>query len=110
MVLADLLTMHTHFLMKPNPYIPNEQAEEANTKLVLAEAATILSVVSLSLSMLKVMPSITLNSAYKKFNVVQFVIAGGLFAYYGYELYRLKRFVPEEEFLARKNGTDRVVY
>lgn len=94
----DLLTMHRHFIIKPNPYITTEQASSANQKLVLSEAATFLSLLSLSLSLLKIKPNITLNSAYKKFNLVQFLVAGALGLAYGYDLWKLRAFVPEREF------------
>jgi len=41
------------------------------------------------------MPKISLNSAFKKFNVIQFAVAFGLFGYYASELRRLKGYIPE---------------
>ena len=88
--------MHSSFIIKPNPYISQEESESAITKLVLAETALILSVVSLSLSLFKIMPKYTLNSAYKKFTVVQFWGADVLFGMYVYDLSKLRKFVPDE--------------
>jgi len=95
MVISDMLTMHRFFIVKPNPYIPKEEAEAAHTNLVLGEAATGLSILSLSLSIFRFMPNISLNSAFKRFTVFQFLTAFGFFAYYGFQLLRLKKYVPE---------------
>lgn len=36
MVFSDLITMHKHFVMKPNPYIEKEDAEVAYIALEVA--------------------------------------------------------------------------
>jgi hypothetical protein len=94
MVLSDLLTMHYQFIMKPNPYVPRNQAEAAHTKLVVAEAAALFSVLSLSLSLLKIFPGISLNSAFKKFTILEFVGAVGFLGWYCWDIYKLKQYVP----------------
>lgn len=89
-----MIAMHKHFIMKPNPYIATEQAESAHTSLILAEAATGLSILSLSFSLFKIAPNISLNSAFKRFTLFQFLTAFGLFGYYGFQVYKLKDLVP----------------
>jgi hypothetical protein len=94
MVLFDLITMHKYFIMKPNPYIPDHKAEATHRILAVGEAGVFISAITLSLSLFKIMPSITLNSAYKRFTVVQFLISFGILGYYGYQLHNMKNLVP----------------
>lgn len=96
-----MLNMHRNFIMKPNPYISNEDAERAFTTFLVSQAAGIFATISLSMSLFKIMPKISLNSAYKKFTVVEFVVAFGLMGYYGYDLLRMRKMIPDEEFEAR---------
>jgi low temperature requirement protein LtrA len=86
--------MHRHFIIKPNPYITNKQAENAQTHLAIAQVATGLSVISLGLSIFKVVPQISLNSAFKRYTVFQFLISAALFGYYCYEINNLQKLVP----------------
>lgn len=107
---SDIVTMHKYFIMKPNPYITNEEAQSAHTCLALGQAATILATVCLSLSLIKVFPQITQNSAFKKYTAFQFLLSAGIFGYYGYKLTRLKNLIPQQEFESRQKGQIHVVY
>lgn len=44
----------------------------------------------MSLSIFKIYPKLTLNSAYKKYTVFQFLLSIGLFGYYGYRMNKLR--------------------
>ena len=73
-------------------------------KLALGEIGIVLSTISLSLSLFKIFPSISLNSAFKKFTVIEYLISFGFIAAYGVDLHRLRMMVPDEEFEGRASG------
>jgi hypothetical protein len=92
---GKLMRIHREFVIKPNPYITFEEAEKAKGRLVMAEVGVFTSLASFLLSVWRVAPSITQNSAFKKFTVFQLVIASGLYLSYLYELHRLSDRIPE---------------
>ena len=87
-------TMHKSFVMKPNPYITDDEAVEAHELLVMSEAASFSGLLCLSMSIFKVFPKISQRVYFKKFTVFQLMVSIGLFGYYGYQLNLLSNRVP----------------
>lgn len=97
MGVGKLKTVHSEFVMKNNPYIDNENANKAHTILVMAEAGTFSSLLFFTLTLSKIKPNITLNSAFKKSTFAQFIISLCLYGYYAFQLNNLSKMIPEEE-------------
>lgn len=110
MSLGELKTMHSHFIIKPNPYISQDEAESAINKVVIAQTTLFLAAVGLSLSLFRVAPKYTRNSAYRKFNALAFGASFACFGWYALDLLKLRNRVPDEEFEVRNRGQDRMVY
>lgn len=95
MGVSNIYTVHKHFILKPNPYVPNDLSQHAYTKLVWGQATALLSLTYLALSLFKVFPKLTLNTAFKKFTVFQFGLSIGMFGWYAWELNGLRDLIPE---------------
>jgi hypothetical protein len=72
--------------MKPNPYVNDEVAHSAYTKLALSQLSVLSSFTFFGLSLFKIYPKLSLSSAFKKFTVFQSICGLGMIFSYIYDL------------------------
>jgi hypothetical protein len=93
-----LRTIEKDFVLKPNPYVSEEQSNRVLWKLAVGELLAISSFVFLSITLLKVKPSITAGSSFKNITYFQGFSSLGFMGYHLHELDELARTaIPEPE-------------
>ena len=89
-------TIEKDFVLKPNPFISEEQGNQVLWKLAVGELFAISSFTFLALSMLKIKPSITLSPSFRNVTYLQGLSSLGLFGWHLQGLDELGRtLIPE---------------
>lgn len=92
-----LRTIEKDFVLKPNPYVTERQADSLLWKLAVGEVLALSAFACFSLTFLKVKPHLTSSSSFRNFTYFQAASSiFGLF-YHLYELDTLGRAIPEAE-------------
>lgn len=85
-MISDIINIHKNFILKPNPYVTQEQAEEAYTKFAIGEFMMISAVGFLGMSILRFVPRLSQRTIFKKFTVFQALTGLGAYGWYFYEI------------------------
>lgn len=77
-----LKTVEKDFVLKPNPYVNDEQSASILWKLAVGEVLALSAFACLSLSLLKVKPSVTLTPSFRNFTYFQGLTSIGAVIYH----------------------------
>ena len=75
-------TIEKDFMLKPNPYISEEQSNKVLWKLAVGELLAISSFAFLSLTFLKIKPAITGAASFRNMTYIQGLSSVGIMAYH----------------------------
>ena len=92
-----LKTIEQDFILKPNPYISEERADQVLWKLAVGEVLAISAFTCFSLSFLRLKPSITLASSFRNFTYFQAITSIGMLYYHLHELEVVAKDIPDAE-------------
>lgn len=91
-------TIEKDFMLKPNPYVTEEQSSKILGKLAIGEMLALSSFLCITLTLTRIKPSITSAASFKNFTYFQGLSSLGLIVYHAYELDTLaKECIPENE-------------
>lgn len=79
-----LRTIEKDFVLKPNPYVSEEQSNSILWKLAVGEVLALSAFACLALTLLKIKPSITAANSFKNFTYFQGVTSVGTLYYHMY--------------------------
>ena len=77
-----LKTIEKDFMLKPNPYISEEQSSQVLWKLAVGELLAISSFAFLSLTFLKIKPAITSAASFRNVTYIQGLSSVGMLGYH----------------------------
>jgi hypothetical protein len=101
MNMKRLRTIEKDFVLKPNPYVSEEQSNQVLWKLAVGEVMALSAFFCFTMTFLKIKPSLTASTTFKNFTYLQGVSSlGGLF-YHFHELNELGKIIPESELNAK---------
>jgi hypothetical protein len=106
MDMKRLRAIEKDFVLKPNPYVTEEQANSLLWKLAVGEVLAISAFTCFTLSFLKVRPAITLANSFKNFTYFQATTSIATLFYHLYELDELGNSIPTQELTAKINTYD----
>lgn len=93
-----LKTIEKDFVLKPNPYVTEEQSTSILGKLAIGEILALSSFACIVLTLGKIRPSITSANSFKNFTYFQGLSSMGIILYHLRELDTLgKECIPESE-------------
>lgn len=102
-----LRTIEKDFVLKPNPYVTEEQSTSVLWKLAVGEVLAISAFSCLALTLLKIKPSITAANSFKNLTYFQGATSIGILYYHIYELDQLaKTTIPEVELTEKMKTYD----
>ncbi len=101
-MISDIINIHKNFILKPNPYVTQQQAEDAYTKFAAGQFLTISAVGCFTLSLLKFVPKISQRAFFKKFTVFQAISGVAAYGWYFYEINQIGNTIPKEELQRQK--------
>lgn len=81
-----LKTIEKDFILKPNPYVTEEQSKKVLAKLAIGELLAISSFACIVLTLTKIKPSITSAASFKNFIYFQGLSSFGIIMYHLHEL------------------------
>jgi hypothetical protein len=82
--LKRLRTIEKDFVLKPNPYVSEEQGNSVLWKLAVGEVLALSALFCLTITYLKIKPSITSANSFKNFTYFQGVTSVGMLYYHMY--------------------------
>lgn len=93
-----LKTIEKDFVLRPNPYVTEEQSNKILAKLAIGEVLALSSFACIALTLGRIKPSITSAASFRNFTYFQGVSSLGLVMYHLHELDVLgKECIPENE-------------
>lgn len=96
-MISEIINIHKNFILKPNPYVTQDQSEEAYTKFAVGEFMVISSVAFLGMSIFKILPRYSQRAYFKKFTVLQALTGFAAYGWYFYEISQIGNTIPKEE-------------
>jgi hypothetical protein len=106
MEMKRLRTIEKDFVLKPNPYISEEQSNSALWKLAVGELLALSAFTCFSLTVLKLRPSLTAANSFRNFTYFQGLTSLAMLAAHLRELDHLGSCIPDAELQAKMSTYD----
>lgn len=106
MEMKRLRTIEKDFVLKPNPYVSEEQSNSALWKLAVGELLALSAFACFSLSVLRLRPVLTAANSFRNFTYFQGLTSLGMLAAHLHDLDQIGSSIPDAELQAKMSTYD----
>jgi hypothetical protein len=101
-----LRTIEKDFILKPNPYVSDEQSSSIIWKLAVGELLGLSAFACFALTLLRIRPTLTSAPSFRNFTYFQGLSSVAAFFYHIHELQQLGNTIPPAELNDKMNTYD----